>query len=842
MLALGVPAPAPTPTPAAAGHAGAHPDKTERIKGFITRVTGSQSHAQLPHSKKSQQPTYGPILPLTEDLLKRLMGAALTQKERHFETKLALKTRYNEREDNSHLAEPSVHPLTRPFPQAFPSQPLPIYYILKDPRFDIREFLPLPAGSEATDTYIYSPSEYPSSEDPTSERWEDHDLQALQYPPQSEELLQPTVFKPTDNFTGRAADELSYMSDYPSPSHLHSNAMTFEVVPGPQPEQRATQGEPREPAAVADDKAIHGNFIPVSHSHSNSRGRNKHKSQSSSYETVLRLSLTDEQVDKITSVLSNEDDTGPTRERGSGQRDKEIRTPQSITRSRSPEKMGQGKTSSGLRRARSPNKRLLGGKTGSGNTIESYGAYEFEPEGNDAGNSPSNTQSLSPSKSTTLRSAMKQSSSMMSRSPSPQRGHRAPPAPIDTKIARQHAAQSVERKHHHHGIGPYIVNRPPFESRGAATTAVHFAQSSHSQASSSHYSPHLSRYPSHVSPLRVGRLKHITASGSPDDLPLVPELGSYTVPQAEASPSTSNPTSSLLFSRFPRERKTSKTLIGHNGWLEQTSKSGLAGLVDEPKKTSFFDTVLKKAKGIMTGDSSNDKGKGPAPPRALAISLTPREQSIVTNELEFALNCALEIYLTSQFNAGRLDAGHLKRVAEAWHAKGRPRVVGFRYDLETQLELVRLHVQEFKFYGHATATRAAVLGVLDMATTNARCLRVRTFCQPDTVLAKWLLDAQAVFNLVGGGGEEQWLLVEVTAFYKAAVERENEGVKAAERERLEGERLRHVKSVSGEKWNKTTPGGGGRGGGGSGGQGVIRRTASHSGLRMDPTEYEEEYI
>jgi hypothetical protein len=76
MFALGVPVPAPTPAPAAAGHTGARPEKTERIKGFITRITGSQSHAQLPHSKTSQQPTYGPILPLTEDLLKRLMGAA----------------------------------------------------------------------------------------------------------------------------------------------------------------------------------------------------------------------------------------------------------------------------------------------------------------------------------------------------------------------------------------------------------------------------------------------------------------------------------------------------------------------------------------------------------------------------------------------------------------------------------------------------------------------------------------------------------------------------------------------------------------------------------------------
>jgi hypothetical protein len=174
---------------------------------------------------------------------------------------------------------------------------------LKDPHFDIREFLPQPAGSEAADTYIYSPSEYPISDDPISERWEDHELQALQHLPQSEELLQATVYKPTDNFTTPAADQPSFLGDYPISSfHLHSNEMTVEAVPGPQPEHRATQGESREPAAVADDKAIHGNFIPVSHSHSNSRGRNKHKSQSSSYETVLRLSLTDEQVDKITSV------------------------------------------------------------------------------------------------------------------------------------------------------------------------------------------------------------------------------------------------------------------------------------------------------------------------------------------------------------------------------------------------------------------------------------------------------------------------------------------------------------------------------------------------------------
>lgn len=140
MSGLPVPAPAPAPAPAAAGHDGAGLEKAERIKGFITKMTGSQSAAQLQlhHSKKPQQPTYGPVLPLTEDLVKRLMGTArkfmfrtsssrtlasigeltsfrrpVSHKEKYFETKLALRTRYNEPEDNRFLAESYLVSATR---------------------------------------------------------------------------------------------------------------------------------------------------------------------------------------------------------------------------------------------------------------------------------------------------------------------------------------------------------------------------------------------------------------------------------------------------------------------------------------------------------------------------------------------------------------------------------------------------------------------------------------------------------------------------------------------------------------------------------------------------------
>jgi hypothetical protein len=132
---------------------------------------------------------------------------------------------------------------------------------------------------------------------------------------------------------------------------------------------------------------------------------------------------------------------------------------------------------------------------------------------------------------------------------------------------------------------------------------------------------------------------------------------------------------------------------------------------------------------------------------------------------------ALNDYITAQFNAGRLEADRLKKIAEDWQRKGRPKVVGFRYDLETQLDLVRMHVHDFKFYSRVAAT-TALLGVIDTMKANARVLRIRTFCQPDTVVAKQLLDSQSLFNILGCPEEQQIKLAEIFAFAKAAIERE----------------------------------------------------------------------
>lgn len=55
--------------------------------------------------------------------------------------------------------------------------------------------------------------------------------------------------------------------------------------------------------------------------------------------------------------------------------------------------------------------------------------------------------------------------------------------------------------------------------------------------------------------------------------------------------------------------------------------------------------------------------------------------------------------------------------------------------------------------------------------TNARYMRIRTFCQPDSVIAKHVLDSQNLLRLLGSPESLQRPLEEVAQFFKVAVER-----------------------------------------------------------------------
>ncbi|KAI0402971.1 hypothetical protein F4802DRAFT_326368 [Xylaria palmicola] len=276
----------------------------------------------------------------------------------------------------------------------------------------------------------------------------------------------------------------------------------------------------------------------------------------------------------------------------------------------------------------------------------------------------------------------------------------------------------------------------------------------------------------------------------------------------------------------------SKTLFGQHGWLEDTAASGAArpkaekmsGFLESLKrkareivrdaasfhlllsssssssysfpwrKPTFSNSLLSQADSTAAFKPARHTNGGGGNSRAsvvnrIRISLDAREQSLLYCELEYGLSNALDAYLRAQLDGGRLEASKLSRVAGAWAHRGRPRVVGFRYDVETQVGLVAAHADEFRFYGPLLAgggggagvgggvggdgggVGAAVAGLLGAVAADARCMRVRTFCQPDSVIAKHVLDAQALLRLLGSPEALQRPLEEVAQFFKVAVDR-----------------------------------------------------------------------
>ncbi|TEA10016.1 hypothetical protein C8034_v011004 [Colletotrichum sidae] len=230
----------------------------------------------------------------------------------------------------------------------------------------------------------------------------------------------------------------------------------------------------------------------------------------------------------------------------------------------------------------------------------------------------------------------------------------------------------------------------------------------------------------------------------------------------------------FAYKELPVQKIAGKTLIGEQGWLERPAPNADRKKDMSPKRPGLLDSLKKMAKEMAESKPKGrqrDAGRGGKVSR-LTISLDPREQSLLYCELEFHIGNALHTFITNELNHGRLNPDKLKKIADGWIQKGRPRVVGFRYDMETQLDLIHLHVDEFCFFGHGQGNPLELAGLLHAMKINARALRIRTFCQPDSVIAKQLVDSQSLCNAIGCSEAQQIAIAEVAQFFKVIVERE----------------------------------------------------------------------
>ncbi|KAI1471985.1 uncharacterized protein F4812DRAFT_456085 [Daldinia caldariorum] len=216
-------------------------------------------------------------------------------------------------------------------------------------------------------------------------------------------------------------------------------------------------------------------------------------------------------------------------------------------------------------------------------------------------------------------------------------------------------------------------------------------------------------------------------------------------------------------------KKAKKNLFGDKGWLEDTAAQKKP---ERLKNTNsrFFDGVKKTARKIAGMADFKVGASRVSTARELNITLDPREQSLLYCELEFILSNTLSGYINGQLHLGRLNPHIHAKIADSWAQMGRPKVIGFRYDLETQIDMIYAHIGNFRFHGPHYADCHIVKGLLYGTKMNARTMRIRTLCQPDSVIAKHILDSQALMQLLNSPPELQTALAEVCQFFRTIIE------------------------------------------------------------------------
>ncbi|MCJ1324102.1 hypothetical protein MMC10_000764 [Thelotrema lepadinum] len=160
-------------------------------------------------------------------------------------------------------------------------------------------------------------------------------------------------------------------------------------------------------------------------------------------------------------------------------------------------------------------------------------------------------------------------------------------------------------------------------------------------------------------------------------------------------------------------------------------------------------TSKDSAQTAHSQPSSPPEAPPPTGPSGPAVSVPPSEQMRLYGELELLLQTVANNYLHTQKELGHLSPSSVAKVSKAWHNKNRPQVLEFRFDLGTQLDLVRLNSTTLTFYGPRSADPLHKAALFNSWKGVARELGVRTFCNPDAAVKKMVHDSYKMLEMLG---------------------------------------------------------------------------------------------
>lgn len=136
-------------------------------------------------------------------------------------------------------------------------------------------------------------------------------------------------------------------------------------------------------------------------------------------------------------------------------------------------------------------------------------------------------------------------------------------------------------------------------------------------------------------------------------------------------------------------------------------------------------------------------------PAAHIISLTPPEQAKLYSEIELMICATANHFLKHQQYRGRIAPATLAKVAQGWISKGRPQIIEFRYDQQTQRDLVLYNIKAFRFHGPDADDPIVLNSMMHAWKHLGKDMSIRTFCTPDSLVRKHLCDINKVLEMLG---------------------------------------------------------------------------------------------
>ncbi|KAI9894586.1 MAG: hypothetical protein M1814_001940 [Vezdaea aestivalis] len=191
---------------------------------------------------------------------------------------------------------------------------------------------------------------------------------------------------------------------------------------------------------------------------------------------------------------------------------------------------------------------------------------------------------------------------------------------------------------------------------------------------------------------------------------------------------------------------------------------------------SSFTTGFRKLDAVNS-ITTEDKSKVP-------INVPALDQSLILTEVELMIQSATNEFLKAQVALSNLSSDSVSKTFDGWRKRGRSGVIEFRFDVVTQRDLVLENEQTVRFYGPTDYDLVKRVIVINNWKALVAVLKVRSFCHPDSVVKRAVVDSHRILEMLGAHPDLDLRLTELA-------NRVNELIALARTEKAEAQKIEH---------------------------------------------------